>query len=171
MDTLQDLMIEYKNQLTKGVINKAYKGLMEYIMGLRTHFQSSCPEYSVSGNIYYGYMDMTYFSIVPKSLKDRGLKIAIVFLHEAFRFEIWLSGYNKQVQTKYWKYFKENDWTKYHLVQSTKGADSILEYVVVDNPDFQDLNALTKQIVNGALKFIIDVERFLSDHEKLIKPQ
>jgi len=67
MESFQQTMCEYKNQLEKGIVQKAYKGLMEYIMGLRTHFMKKYPEYDVPGSIYFGYMDMTYFSIVPKS--------------------------------------------------------------------------------------------------------
>ena len=88
---------------------------------------------------------MTYFSFFPKSIKLRKLKIAIVFIHDAFRFEVWLAGYNKQVQSKYWKLFKESDWNKYHIVSTTKGVDSIIEYILVDNPDFSDLATLTKK--------------------------
>jgi len=154
-------MNEYRKQLEKGTIQEAYKGLMEYFMGLRTHFKNKYPDYVISGSIYYGYMDMTYFSFFPKSLKHRDLKIAIVFLHDAFRFEVWLAGYNKQIQTKYWKLFKESEWNKYHLVSTTKGADSILEHMLVDNPDFNDLNALTAQIETATLRFIEDVESFL----------
>ena len=105
---------------------------------------------------------MTYFSFFPKSLKELDLKIAIVFIHETFIFEAWLAGYNKQVQTKYWKLFKEHDWNKYHIVSTTKGVDSIIEYILVDNPDFSDLDTLTNQIEIESLKFIEDVESFLS---------
>jgi len=164
MEPFHEYMHEYKKQLQKGAITKAYKGLMGYILGLRTHFQNKYPGYFVSG-IYSGYMDMTCFSFHPKSIKDRKLKIAIVFLHEAFRFEIWLAGYNKQVQTKYWKLLKENRWDKYHLVPSTKGIDSILESTLVDDPDFKDLEALTGQIERATLKFIKDVDDFLSEHD------
>jgi hypothetical protein len=164
METFQESMNEYKKQLEKGAIKEAYKGLMEYIMDLRTHFKNKYPDYVVSGSIYYGYMDMTYFSFFPESLKNRGLKIAIVFIHESFRFEVWLAGYNKQIQAKYWKLFKENGWNQYHLVPTTQGADSIVEYVLADNPDFSDLNTLTNQIEHGTLKFIEDVESFLSEH-------
>jgi hypothetical protein len=157
---------EYRKQLKKGIIQKAYQGLMEYVMGLRTYFKDKYPNYFVSGSIYYGYMDMTYFAFFPESLKRKKLKVAIVFLHEACRFEAWLAGYNKQVQSKYWKLFKESDWNKYHLVSTTKGADSILEYVLVDNPDFSNLDALTKQIERATLKFIKDVESFLFTHEE-----
>jgi len=162
MKSFQENMNEYRKQLEKGAINRAYKGLMEYIMELRTHFKNKYPDYFVSGSIYYGYMDMTYFSFYPKSLKDRNLKIAIVFIHETFRFEVWLAGYNKQVQTKYWELFKESDWNKYHIVSTTKGVDSIIEHILVDNPDFSDLDSLTKQIERETIKFIRDVESFLS---------
>jgi hypothetical protein len=161
MESFDMYLNEYRKQLEKGAIQAAYQGLMEYIMGLRTHFKNKYPEYAVSGSIYYGYMDMTCFSIFPKSLKERQLKIALVFLHEAFRFEVWLSGKNKQVLTKYWKLFKESEWNKYKIVTPAKGVDSIVEYILVDNPDFSDLDALTKRIEQGTLKFIQDVERFL----------
>lgn len=148
--------------MKKGVISKAYKGLMEYILYLKTYFQNKYPDHFVSGSIYFGYMDMTYFSFYPKSLGDKKLKVAVVFLHESMRFEVWLAGANKQVQSKYWKLFKENNWNTYHLVPTTKGADSILEHIVADNPDFHDLDTLTKQIEKETVKFIKDVENFLS---------
>lgn len=40
--------------------------------------------------------------------------------------------------------------------------DSILEHVLVGNPDFGDLDALTKQIEAGVRQFIADIEDFLS---------
>jgi hypothetical protein len=164
MEPFHEYMNEYKKQLEQGAIQKAYKGLMQYILDLRTYFKTKYPDYFVSGSIYYGYMDMTYFSFFPESIKQRNLKIAIVFVHEAFRFEVWLAGFNKSVQTKYWKLFKESNWNQYHLVSTTKGVDSIIEYVLVDNPDFSDLAALTKQIESQTLKFIQDIDGFLSEH-------
>jgi hypothetical protein len=162
MESFHECMNEYRKQLEKGAIIKAYKGLMEYIMDLRMHLKNKYPDYFVSGSIYFGYMDMTYFSFFPKSIKDKNLKIAIVFIHEAFRFEVWLAGINKQVQKNYWKLFNESDWNKYPIVSTTKGVDSILEYTLVSNPDFSDLHALTKIIETETLKFIEDIEGFLS---------
>jgi len=107
-------------------------------------------------------MDMTYFSFSPESLKRRKLKIAIVFPHETFRFEVWLAGYNKKVQTEYWKLFKESNWNKYQIPPSIKGVDSIVKHILVDNPDFSDLDTLRMQIETGTLKFINDVLNFLS---------
>jgi len=162
MKSFQENMKEYQIQLEKGTIKDAYRGLMEYFNFLRVYFKKKYPDHSVSGSVYYGFMDMTYFSFTPKSLKHKKLKIAIVFLHEAFRFEVWLSGYNKKVQTKYWKLIKESNWKKYRIPLSTKGADSIIEYNLIDNPDFNELDKLTKQIEIGTLNFVADVENFLS---------
>ena len=154
---------EYKKQLGKGVIQRAYQGLMKYIMDLRTHFSKNFPDFA-PGNIYHGYMDMTYFPISPKSLKSRKLKIAVVFNYDQFRFEVWLAGYNKQIQQKYWELFKESKWNKYRIPAAIKGVDSIVEYTLADNPDFDDLDGLTKQIEKGTLNFISDIEDFLSKH-------
>ena len=164
MESFHEYMNEYRKQIEKGDIKEAYRGLMEYIMELRTYFTKKYPDYFVSGSIYQGYMDMTYFSFIPESLKSKKLRIAIVFCYDTFRFEVWLAGYNKQIQTKYWKLFKESDWNKYRIPSTTKGVDSIVEFTVVENPDFRDLDTLTKQIERGTLKFIKDVENFLSKH-------
>jgi hypothetical protein len=78
---------------------------------------------------------------------------------------VWLGGYNKHVQMTYWKLVKENDWKKYHIPPTIKGIDSIIEYSIVDNPDFSNFDTLTKQIEKGTLKFIKDVETFLAKHQ------
>jgi hypothetical protein len=158
-------MNEFREQLEKGAIQEAYRGLMEYILELKTYFKNKYPDYFVSGSIYFGYMDMTYFSIIPKIFKDKKLKIAIVFNYEAFGFEVWLSAVNKNVLTKYWKLIKEKNWDKYRIVKPGKGIDSILEYNLVNSPDFSNLDALTKKIEKDTLKFIKDVEEFLLKNE------
>ncbi len=161
MESFDENMKEYRNQLEKGVIQQAYKGLLEYIASLKSYINNKYPEYFVSGGIYPGYMDMTYFPLFPEQLKQRKLKIAVVFLHEAFRFEVWLAGVNKQVQGEYWKLFKESGWERYRLVPPAKGVDSILEHILVEEPDFGDLDALTEQIERETSKFISDIESFL----------
>ena len=140
MGSLHENMNEYRTQLEKGAIQQAYKGLMEYIASLKSYLMNKYPEYPASGGIYPGYMDMTYFPLFPEALRKRKLKIAVVFLHEAFRFEIWLAGVNKQVQGEYWKLFNESGWAHYRLVPPAKGVDSILEHILVDEPDFDDLD-------------------------------
>lgn len=156
MESLREQMLEYRKQLEKGHVQEAYRGLMGYIMDLRTYLKNKYPEYSVSG-IYQGYMDMTYFSFTPDSLKSLKLKIAVVFIYDTFKFEVWLAGSNKNVQKEYWELFTEKSLKKYHIPSSIKGRDSIVENVLVENPDFGDLDSLTQEIENGTLKFMEDM--------------
>jgi hypothetical protein len=165
MDAFYQYIDEYKKQLAKGDIQRAYKGLMEYIMSVRSYFANKYPDYLASGNIYFGYMDMTYFSLFPKFLKARNLKIAIVFSYDKFRFEVWLAGANKNVQRKYWNLLRENNWSNYHVPSAISGIDSIMEHILVENPDFKDLTGLTEQIERKTIKFIEDIENFLSKQD------
>ena len=163
MDSFHDNMNEYRKQLQKGAIITAYQGLMAYFRDLRYHFKNKFPDFTVSGNVYYGFMDMTYFHLFSKSLKQQKLKIVVLFLHETFRFEVWLSGLNKQVQSHYLKFFKEKNWNKYHIASTTKNIDYILDHVLLANPDFSDFDVLTTEIERGTLTFLKDVERILSE--------
>ncbi len=163
MTNLQEHLNEYRKQLEKGEIQQAYRGLMEYMLSLRAYFQKKFPEYEVPGNLYFGYMDMTYFAIIPPELKPRKLKVAVVFLHEAFRFEVWLSGANRQVQVDFSSQLRSNGWTKYKVTADPKASDYILVHILVAEPDFSDLDALTKAIEIGTVKFIGDLEDLLSE--------
>lgn len=162
MESFQAEVAEYKKQVAQGIIPKVYRGLLETMLALKTHFQKEHPDYFVSGSLYPGYMDMTYFACTPPALHQRKLKIALVLLHAPLRFEVWLGGANKQVQEKYWKMFQENGWKQAPLVATTHGADAIIEKVLVADPDFSDLEALTAELERGTLQFIQAVEGFLA---------
>jgi hypothetical protein len=164
MKSLNECIIEYKNQLDKGDIQIAYKALLEYMMALKNLFKARYPELSVPGNIYQGYMDMTYFALFPVDLKKRKLKIAIVLIHDKLRFEIWLAGVNKQVQAQYWNILKTKDLKGYRLSRTLKGTDSIIEYELSGNPDFSDPEALTRQIEAGTIKFIKEIAALLDEN-------
>ncbi|WP_066498214.1 DUF7000 family protein [Abyssisolibacter fermentans] len=161
MESLNKYINEYKKQIENGDIKKAYKGLMDFIMDLRIHLKNRHPDYIVSGSIYHGYMDITFFYFTPQSLKNKKLKIAIVFIHEKCRFEVWFAGNNRQIQAKYRQLLQDINWNKYKISPEEKGVDLIIESVLVDNPDFDDLNSLTNQIEMGVLKFIEDIQYVL----------
>jgi len=166
MKSLNECIQKYKEQMERGDIQKAYKGLMEFMLNLRNNLADKYPVYSTSGNLYFGYMDMTYFSFTPEELKNKKLKIAIVFLHDKISFEVWLAGANKGIQSKYWKLFKDTGWNKYHIPESIVGIDSIIESELCPNPDFDNLHLLAKQIEKGTLKFINDIISFLSKNQE-----
>ncbi len=160
MHLIRKDMKEFHEQLRNGAIQRAYKGLLSYIMGLRTHFKNKYPDFSVSA-LYQGYMDMTYFAISPPSLKQRNLKIAIVFNYEASRFEAWLSGKNRKVNRQYWELLKDRKWSEYRIVTPAKGVDSIIEYDIAQGFDLSDSDALTANIEGSTSMFIKNIEGVL----------
>ncbi len=164
MQSIKEDMQEFRGQLEKGSIQKAYRALLSYMMGLRTHFKNSYRDFEVSG-LYQGYMDMTYFALVPPSLKHRNLKIAIVFNYGAFRFEAWLAGSNRKVQRQYWELFKGSQWPEYRIVTPARGIDSIVECDLAKDFDLSFPEVLTSSIEKSTATFIDDMERYLSGHE------
>jgi hypothetical protein len=164
MKSSQEDMNSFRIQLKTGSVQKAYRALLRFMMDLRTRFKNRYPKYAVLG-LYQGYMDMTYFAIVPPSFKRRSLKIAVVFNYEAFRFEAWLSGTNRQVQRKYYELVGDSRWTEYRITTPAKGVDSIIECNLAENFDLSDPNSLTASIESKTINFINDIEKFLSDHE------
>lgn len=164
MQSVQAEISEFRRQLASGVIQKAYRILPGYMRDLRAYFRKRYPDHTVSG-LYQGYPDMTCFAIVPPSLKHRSLKIAIVFNCEAFRFEAWLAGTNRQVQRRYWELFRDSVWTEYRVVTPSTGVDAIVECILAEDVDFGDPDSLTKRIEKKSVEFIGHIERFLSGHE------
>jgi hypothetical protein len=161
MGSLNASMREYRAQLQKGMIQKAYKGLMETLTCLKSNLEKAHPEFGPASALYFGYMDMSYFSLFPKKLKERGLKIAVVYLHVEGRFEVWLSGANRKVGAEYWQLVHDAGWEKYRLVPSPKGSDSIIECIISAGPDFDHPDELSRQVDTSVVQFIQEIERFL----------
>lgn len=165
MPTFHEDMQAYRFLLQQGAIQRAYRGLMDYFQELKAGFREKAPTYTISGSLYPGYLDMTYFAIFPPSFKEHNLKIAVVFHHTAFRFEAWLSGVNKSVQEEYWNLIRDSGWDKYRLAPAVRDYDYIIECFSAAEPDFNDKKALTDQIVSATLEFIQDIESFLAQPE------
>jgi hypothetical protein len=123
-------------------------------------------DYLVSGKLYYGYLDMACISIVPKYLKERGLKISIDFVYDQCQFIVWLSGLNKKVQTKDWKVIEESGWNTFHLASDPTSLDSIVGQVLIADLDFRDIKGLTNHKEGGIVDFIKDVKEFLCKQHK-----
>ena len=161
MKTLNERIKEYRTAMQKGDVPGAYRGIVDYMLMLRTDLRKRYPELSVSGNFYQGYMDMTFFTLVPVTLEGRRLKIVLVFNHERIAFEAWLSAVNKEVQAEYLELFRKGTWPDYRMPFSAEGSDSILECDLATDPGFDQQDLLTGQIEKGLWKFIGEVERFL----------
>jgi hypothetical protein len=163
MNPTQNNLAELKQQLAKGSIQKGYRALISFMMGLQTHFAKKFGESAVSA-LYQGYMDMTYFALFPPALKQRGLKVAVVFNYEAFQFEAWLAARNRKLQRETWEYFKDSKWSGCRVVEPAVGVDAIIECTLASGLDLADPDALTVQIENAAARFTADLESFLAGY-------
>lgn len=162
MDSLNNHVKEYMIQLSKGRIQKAYKGIMTFMSGLSTYLESMHSDYTPSA-LYFGYMDMTYFAFTPSDLKNKKLKIAIVYLHEYGRFEAWLSGRNRKIQSEYINLMSGKNLGKYKLSQILPGVDSIIETTLVEQPDFDHPEELKKKIESKTIEFVNDITSILNE--------
>lgn len=157
MNTFNKNIQAYKKQLEKGDISAGYKCLMEFIADFKNQIKNENPTHTMSGQIHYGFMDITFFSFMPEVLKREKLKIVVIFNHAEFQFELWLCGQNKQIQQKYWELFRGSDWDKYNIPSKIDDRHSIVEHVLAKNPNFDDPTALRDQMSNDTTKFVEDI--------------
>jgi len=144
---LNYLVSVYKEQLEKGDVQVAYSELVKYVQKLKTLFSKNLGQEFSCGNVFQGYMDYTYFYLSNEYLKNMKLKLGLVLNHKEMRFEVWLLGQTKEIQEKYWNLLKDTKW-----VQSPEIPQySVLEVVLVDNPDFNNLDSLCEKIRNTLL--------------------
>ena len=149
MKNLNKYVSIYKKQLEKGDILIAYNELVKFVMKLRTDFiKSLSDQYSFAG-ILHGYMDYTYFYYSNDFLKSKKLKFGLVLNHLEMRFEVWLLGNTIPNQRKYWELLKTTKWNK---GKTEMPKYSILETTLMEDPDFNNLDLLTKQIETQMLK-------------------
>lgn len=83
--------------------------------------------------------------------------MGLVLNHSKMQFEVWLLGQTIPIQEKYWQYFKTTKWNKN---RTTKPQYSILETVLIDHPNFNDLDKLSKQI---EAKLILVSDQIMED--------
>lgn len=158
MENLNKYVSIYKEQLEKGDILIAYNELVKFVMQLRTDFiKSLSDQYSFAG-ILHGYMDYTYFYYSNDFLKSKKLKLGLVLNHLEMKFEVWLLGNTIPNQKKYWELLKATKWNR---DKTEMPKYSILEATLVDNPDFNNLNALTEQIETEMIKVSDEIMGYL----------
>jgi hypothetical protein len=161
MDPAEQIYNAYKQLLSEGKVQKAYRSIIQFMVKLQIGLKTDYPNFEVSG-VYQGYMDMTYFSFTPPALSALGLKIAIVFLHESFTFQVWLSARNRQLRGKFINLLRQLGWNPAEISTTGPGIDSVVENVLVSEPDFEDPLALSDQILAGSLEFSSKIEAILS---------
>ena len=162
METFVKYVSTYQNQLEKGDIQKAYVGLIQYMMRLKATFSKNQSKRFSFGNISPGYLDFTYFPFFNDFLRARKLRFGIILNHENMQFEIWLMGQNKNVQERYWAHLKE---TKWNNGRTDMPQYAILEAIILKDPDFNDLDDLTYQIEMSFVRLANDILYYLDAHD------
>ena len=162
MNTLDKEIRELKKRLGDGLIQRAYRGIISHMSRLRTVFADQRGERKVGG-LYQGHFDMTCFALFPDELKERDLKLAVVFNYETFGFEVWLAARNRKVQRRYWELFRNTDYKKHRLVEPAVGVDAIVTAVLATSYPVEDEDSLTTRIVDGVAAFERDIVSFLHE--------
>lgn len=155
--SLDNDLKEYQKQLTNGTLQKAYQGLMNYIATLRNFLIGKYANDLSIGQLYQGYLDFSYFTLTPHSLKNHQLKIVLLYEHKISQFEIWLVGQNKRVQQHYWQQLKQTHYTQYPLLANAK--EGIIRQLLIAKPLFNNPSTLTQKIENSVLTFIKEISK------------
>lgn len=97
----QQLFLEYKNLMQTTSLQAAYQQILDVLKYIFTTLQKEMKDHDFHPRIVENKMNFSYFQITNQKLKDHGLKIQVVFMHSTCRFEIWMSGYNRKIQSQY----------------------------------------------------------------------
>lgn len=138
-----------------------YFQLIDFMKDIRAFFFKNHGLDFKLGSIYRGHKDFSYFSLTTESLKAQKLKFVLIFNHKMLNFKICLSGQNKSIRKKYWTIFKESDWNTYDLVQSIDDSLSIIDYTMIEKPDFDKMNVLKNEIETHSFKFMNEIRDIL----------
>lgn len=141
MDFNKTYLKIYENLIKTTDLKKGYQEFIRLFRYIKVELQKEFPTFSFSGNIVENGMDYSYFQLVNETLKNNGLKVVISFIHSDFNFEVWLSGYNRKWQIKFYEKLK-NQGLEYELNHQPSKLDYIIKLPLNRSIDFSDGNAL-----------------------------
>lgn len=99
----QSVFWEYKHILETTTVQQGYQQVIQLIKYISAELEKELPEYTFMGRVVENQMDFSYFQATRESLKESGLKVQVVFIHSTCKFEVWISGYNRKIQSRYYK--------------------------------------------------------------------
>ena len=156
MASLQQAISRYTASLSGGEVQRAYKGILSYMSSLQTQLAELFPT-CAGGALYQGYLDMTYFALTPPELREKKLKIALVYLHAEARFELWLAANNRALQAETAKRLFTLPLGGYRVTAPAPGVDAIIEKIALDSPDFDHEDQMTETLSNAFASFSSDM--------------
>ena len=143
---------EYKKIVQTTDIQLGYKELINSIKHLKSYLQKEMKNFIFSKNIVENNLEYTYFHFTNKELKSHGLKLVLVFTHKEFKFEIFLSGVNRQKQINFFNDIKDKK-IKYILSNNPSKTDYVLKYEINDNFNYETLEEISIDIYSDIKEF------------------
>ena len=95
------LLETYRTLLQTTDLQNAYQEFIRLFRFLRNELERQMPDFRFQSSITENAMDYAYFSFTDPGLKEKGLKLVVVFDHKNFRLEVWLSGANRTAQCRW----------------------------------------------------------------------
>jgi len=158
---MNDLMLDFRAQLAKGQIQKAYRYIFDIFADLGRELKAGGPPAVNTNALYHGYLDMTYLPVVTETLKNHGLKIAVVFNYSSFQFELWLSAVNRRRRLEVREKLKGSTWNRCEMAASDRNPDAIIEFKVRGISEFGDRNRIVASLAKETFAFIGEIEKFV----------
>lgn len=143
----------YKNLLDTTELQRGYQEFIKLFRFLRIELAKELSDFSFAGNIVENAMDYSYFQFTNKYLKAKGIKIVVAFIHKDFCFEIWVSGYNREIQCDYYEKLKNNP-LKYCLNDNPSRVDYILKSEIDKNIELYCSDIILSKIKISALEMV-----------------
>lgn len=158
--TNNHLIKQYTTCIRQNSLERGYRLILEALSLLKHQVTAYHPDFGV-GQLYQGYLDMSYIGIVTPLLQSHGLKVAVVYLHKEGRFEAWLAAKNRTIQEQYRTILREKVKEPYHVREKQAGEDAIIVTLLEKSPDFCDLQLLAKQLKEKLVQVIEDMQNVL----------
>lgn len=152
----------YKSLLATTELQLGYQEFIKLFRFLRIELEKELPDFSFSGNIVENNMDFAYFQLTDKDLREKGVKIQVVFVHKSFRFEVWVSGYNRKIQCSYYNKLK-NQHLKYYLNDNPERIDYIFKAEIENNIELHSGDIVISKIKPVVLEMITFVKNHLGN--------
>lgn len=157
MKVNKEYIKSYKEIIQTTDLQRGYQEFIKFFRYLRIYLEKEFKEYTFTGNIVENNMDYSYFQFTNKELKIKGLKIVIAFVHNKFNYEVWLSGFNRNIQNEYFNTLK-NKHQNYILTNNPNRTDYILKANIIANYDYDNLDELLKEMKTSIAEFINDLK-------------
>lgn len=151
------LLLEYKELVQNTRLIVCYQEFIRLFHWVRIELEKRMPDYKFQGSITENNMDFSYFQFTSPKLKEKGLKIAVVFVHCDFQFQVWVSGFNRRYQAHYYEVWKGRP-LPFALTSRPAQTEYILCAPLKELSDLSDGVALLGQIQNLAENLLQFVE-------------